>query len=181
MTKADDGVISQAELGKVGGIFNNKQKMILFLEMSTSKLSQTEKDSIISKLDDRLQKSYQKFKPQRLLPSEASTKGVVSSNAIITGIPRFVDSKSDFNGFIMIPIISNNVTTFMMIPIIDRYDIYELRDEESSEYFLIAHSKESEKLTDKKITLGGVLKELKTDEEDDKGRIFLEIIYRLEG
>lgn len=177
-TKADDGKINQAELGKVGGLLNDKQQMILFLEMSILKLNQSEKNSIISKFEGDLTRTYQKYKAQKLLPSEAKRKGILASNAIITGVPKLIDSKSDFNGFIMFPIISGNVTTFMMIPIIDEYDVYELRDEESSETFLIAHLKGSEKLPNKKMILGGVLKELKTNEkvEESKER-FLEAVY----
>ena len=181
-TKAKDGIINQSELGKVGGIFNDKQQMILFLEMSILKLNQADKNSIISTLDCDLKKTYQKYKSQELLPSEAHSKGILSSNAIITGIPKLIDSKSDFNGFIMFPIMSGNVTTFMMIPLIDEYYIYELRDEKSSETFLIAHSKDSEKFSNKKIIAGGVLKELKTNEEEDTANeIFLEIIYHIEN
>jgi hypothetical protein len=47
LTKAKDGIINQAELGKSGGIFNDKQKMILFLELSISKLRHNEKEIII--------------------------------------------------------------------------------------------------------------------------------------
>ena len=43
LTKADDGIISKSELGKVGGIFNDKQQMILFLELSISKLDNGKK------------------------------------------------------------------------------------------------------------------------------------------
>lgn len=181
LTKAEDGIINQSELGKVGGVFNDKQQMILFLELSISKLNETEKEKIITKLDSDLQSSYQKYKSQVLLPSEANLKGIISSNAIITGIPKLIDSKSEFQGFIMFPIISGNVTTFMMIPLIDEYDVYELRDENSSETFFIAHLKDSEKLPCKKMIIGGVLKELKEKESDEKAKgKFLEAIYHLE-
>ena len=181
-TKADDGIINQAEIGKVGGVFGSKQQLILFLEMSILRLNQTEKNSLVSKFDSDLNGSYQKYKSQELRPSEAKLKGVIASNAIITGIPRLVDSKTDFNGFIMFPMIIGSVTTFMMIPIIDKYDVYELRDEETSETFLIAHLKESEKLSNKRMILGGVLKELKADQKEDKAKgKFLEAIYYLDA
>ena len=50
LTKADDGVIDKAELGKVGGLFNDKQQMILFFVMSTLTLKEEEKEEIISNL-----------------------------------------------------------------------------------------------------------------------------------
>jgi len=51
LTKSNDGIISQSELGKIGGLFNDKQKIILFLEMSMTSLKDEEKQVIISKLD----------------------------------------------------------------------------------------------------------------------------------
>ncbi|MFA5299412.1 MAG: hypothetical protein WC389_14575 [Lutibacter sp.] len=180
-TKAKDGIINQSELGKVGGIFNDKQQMILFLEMSILKLNQSDKNSIISTLDSDLKKTFQKYKSLELLPSEANSKGIISSNAIITGIPKLIDSKSNIEGFILFPIMSGNVTTIMMIPLIDEFDVYELRDEESSETFLIAHLKDSERLPSKKMIIGGVLKELnKSEAEDEAKGKFLEAVYHFE-
>lgn len=181
LTKADDGVINKAELGKVGGIFNDKQQMILFLEMAMLKLSKSEKDIIISKLEEELQKAYRNYKPQTLLPSEAKSKGVIASNAVITGIPKLVDSKSDFNGFIMIPLMAGNVTAFSMVPIIDEYDVYELRDELTDDTFMIAHLKNEETLPDKKVIIGGILKEIKESEiETEASGKFLEAIFHLD-
>ncbi|MDY8135183.1 hypothetical protein [Aquimarina sp. 2201CG5-10] len=181
LTKAEDGIISGAELGKVGGIFNNKQKMMLFLELSISDLDQQSKDVIISKLDNDLEEVYEKYKPQYLLPSEAQSQGIISSNAIITGVPKLTESKSDFNGFLMVPVVTNNVTTFIMIPLIDKYDVYEVRDEASADTFFIAHTKGSKKLPEKKIKVAGVLKELKANKEEKKAsKKFLETLYYLD-
>jgi len=170
--------IQSLDNGGVGGLFNDKQQMVLFLEMSILKFSKVEKEKFISMLDNELNNSYLKYKSQQLLPSEANSKGIISSNAIITGIPKLIDSKSDFSGFIMFPIMAGNVMTFMMVPLFEKYDVYELKDEESSETFLIAHLKDSEKLPPKKFIFGGVLKELKTEknETEAKGK-FLEALY----
>lgn len=181
LTKAKDGVISKSEIGKVGGIFNDKQKMILFLELAISNLDQESKNAIISKLEEDLQLVYKKYKPQDLLPSEAHDKGIISSNSIITGVPKLTESKSDFNGFLMIPIVTNNVTTFMMMPLIEQYDVYKIKDEETSDTFLIAHAKGFKKLPEKKIKVAGVLKELKASKEEKKAsQKFLEALYYME-
>jgi len=176
LTKAEDGIISQAELGKLGGVFNDKQKMILFLDLSISRLKENEKEIIISKLDKSLKEDYLKYKPQNLLPSEVKNKGILSSNMILTGVPKLIESKSDFNGFIMIPIMTGKVTTFTLIPLIDNYDVYELRDDKNSETIIIAHSKSSEKLPNEKIVVAGVLKELEKNEKGIKDK-FLEANY----
>lgn len=181
LTKAEDGVISQAELGKVGGIFNDKQKMVLFLELALSQLDEREKKQIISSLEDDLQATYRLYKSQELLPSEAQDQGIISSNAIITGIPELKESKSEFSGFIMIPIMTGKVMTFAMIPIIDQYDVYELKDDATSETFLIAHSKGSGKLPNRPLKVAGVLKELKaTKKEKAASKKFLEAVFHLE-
>jgi hypothetical protein len=181
LTKAEDGIISQAELGKVGGVFGDKQKMILFLELSISRLTLSEKEAIIFKLDEKLKDAYLKYQPKNLLPSEVNEQGILSSNVILTGVPKLVESKSDFFGFIMIPIMVGNATIFSMIPLMDDYDVYELRDEQSSETFTIAHSKGSGRLPNKKIVVAGVLKELKSSEEEkNASKKFLEAIYHLD-
>lgn len=178
LTKSNDGLINQSELGKVGGLFNDKQKMILFLEMSMSSLNSEEKEIILSKLDEDLKQTYTKYKSQKLLPSEANTKGIVAVNAILTGVPKLIDKKSDFNGFIMVPIMAGKAMTFVMIPIIDNYNVYELRDEKTSETFLIAHSRNSEKLPSEKIIIAGLLKELQSGKNDNNKKIkFLEANY----
>ena len=178
LTNSDDGLVSRSELGKIAGLFNDRQKMILFLEMSLSSLKSEEKEVVISKLDTELKQMYLKYKPQRLLPSEANEKGIIASNAVLTGVPRLIDKKSDFTAFIMLPIMAGKVMTFVMIPIFENYNVYELRDEKTSESFLIAHSKNSKELPNEKITIAGVLKELKSEkDEKSKGLKFLEALY----
>jgi hypothetical protein len=181
LTKADDGTISKSELGKVGGIFNDKQQMILFLELSISKLDNGKKNAILSKLDENLQKIYLEYKPIELVPPEAGSKGIIAANTIITGIPKLTTSKTDFIGFILVPIMIGNVTTFSLIPLIEIYDVYELRDENSSQSFLIAHSKGTNKFPEKKIIVAGVLKELKANKNEKKAsKMFLEAVYHME-
>ena len=178
LTKSNDGIITESELGKIGGLFNDTQKSILFLEMSMLSLKDEEKQVIISKLDEELKRVHVKYKPQELLPSEANEKGIVASNAILKGVPKLIENKSDFNGFILVPIMAGKAMSFVMIPIIDSYDVYELRDEKTSETFLIAHSRGSRKLPAEKIIIGGLLKELKTEKSDHSQTTkFLEINY----
>ena len=181
LTKSNDGIISTSELGKVAGIFNDKQKMILFLDLAISNFDLNAKAKIVDSLDDSLRSTYQKYRAQELLPSEANDKGILSSNSIITGFPKKIESKSDFNGFIIVPLIAGKVTSFILIPIIDKYDVYEIRDEESDVSFLIAHARGSAMLPEKKIKVAGVLKELKAKKDEKKAsKRFLEAVYYLD-
>lgn len=178
ITKANDGNINTSELSKVAGIISDKQRMILYLELSLHKLSGDSRKGILKTFSQDLKSAVKKYATQYLTPSEANKKGELARNTVLEGIPRYVESKSDFSGFIMIPIMSGKTTTFMMVPIFDHYDVYELRDDVTSDTFLIAHSKGSEKLPERKITVGGILKELKKDKKDvSPTTIFLEAHY----
>ncbi len=177
-TKAEDGQISSAELSKVAGMFNEKQQLVLFLELSMSQLPKEDQMSIIAKLDDKLRKDFLKYKAQELMASEAEARGVLSTNAIITGVPTVKDSKSEFKGMILIPISTGKAMTFVPVPIIDQYDIYEVRDDHSSDTFLIAHYRGKGKLPAQKIKVAGVIKELEIKTDNVKGyQKFLEINY----
>lgn len=179
-TKAGDGEINIAELAKVAGMFNERQKLILFLELSMSSLSRENQIDIIAKLDDRLRRDFLKYKAQELMASEAEERGVLATNAIITGVPTIKDSKSEFTGLILIPISTGKAMTFVPVPIIDQYDVYEIRDDYAQETFLIAHYRGKEKLPFEKIKVAGVLKEIQIKKEGIKGRQkFLEINYFL--
>ncbi|MBT31319.1 MAG: hypothetical protein CMO01_16820 [Thalassobius sp.] len=181
LTKADDGNITTAELSKAAGaasMFTDKQKMIIYLEMSLLDLEHANKEKIISSLSDDLLSSYKKYQPKYFKPSDNIDQSEISSSAIITGIPKLIESKSEFTGFIMIPIMAGSVTTFSMIPIIELYNIYELQDLETGKDIIIAHTKGDGKLPEIPLKCGGVIKELKKDKSSKQpATIFLEGLY----
>lgn len=180
ITKAHDGNVTPAELARVAGVYSNKQRMILYLEMSLCELDECAMRDIRSALSKDLKTAYKRYCPQRLVPSEAQLKGKKSCNAIVTGVPKFVKSNSDFNGFIMFPITTGKTTTMMMVPIIDVYDVYELRDRKTSREFLIAHARGSVKLPPRLVRCGGIIKELNPDKkakQKTKPKKFLETLY----
>lgn len=181
LTKAKDGVISTAELGKVSGLFSDKQKMILFLDVATSKLKVSDRNRVISYLSEELQLIYNSHKAKEVIGSKEMDSIELSSNVIITGVPKKIASKSNFNGFIMVPIVAGKVTTFSMIPIIDTYNVYEISDINSSSSCIIAHSKEFRKLPEKQIKIAGVVKEItsKKDKEESSNK-YVEALYYLE-
>ena len=78
----------------------------------------------------------------------------------------------------MIPVTTGQSTTFAMIPIVDQYDIYEVRDEETDEEFLIAQVRGAKRLPEVMTTFGGTLKELQgKNGQKPKHRLFLETLY----
>ncbi|MEM6524197.1 MAG: hypothetical protein AAGF85_01550 [Bacteroidota bacterium] len=177
-SKANDGNISSAELGKAVGAFSSQQVKMLYLEMAISDLTEEGKQQIKQSLTNNLKADLAKYPVKRLIPSQAKSKAQIGESAIITGIPRLIDAKTKFTGFIMIPVITNNVTTFIMVPIFEKYDVYALRDSESSKEVLIAHSKRAKKLPEQMLKCGGILKELKADDKkNSKSDLFLETLY----
>ncbi len=180
-SSSDDGIITSGEIGKVAGIFGNKQKKVLYLGLAINALDVADKDRIIDSLSDDMMEAYEKYLPQELTPSGALEKGVASSNAIITGVPTLVDSRRALNGFVIVPVSTGKAISMIMIPIIERYDVYELRDEISSSTFLIAHAKGEGKLPERKVKVAGVLKELKLKVDGkEKTELFLEALYYCE-
>lgn len=177
-TKAKDEEVSSVELAKAAGVFLDKQKMFLFYEMAVHDLGESDKRDLLDSLSDDLQVTYGEHRPMTLLPSEADSKGVASKSAILTGYPRFVEDKTVFNGFVFVPVSTGKMTTFAMIPIMDRYDIYELKDESSSEKTFIANVRGSKRLPVELSRFGGILKETSLDKEGEKkDRLFLEALY----
>lgn len=182
-TKANDGNISAAELAKVAGVLGDRQKMILYLEMSIINLEEKARQEVYARLSDQLKSSLEKYIPQHFVPSEAKEKALTGSNAVITGIPEFVESKTDFAGFVMVPISTGKSMSFIMVPIMDQYNIYKLRDKATDEEFFIAHDRSSFKFPEKTMRFGGVIKELQQDKEKkdiDSPQKFLEIYYYTE-
>ena len=178
LTKSDDGNISIEELSKVAGLFSSRQQMVLYYAMSVATLAQDVKQQVDAALTKDAQVAYNRYAPQLLIASEAATKGILASNAIVTGVPKLVETKSDFNGFIIVPIMAGKAMTMILIPIIDKYDIYEMRDDESSETVLIAHARGDEKLPAQKIRAGGIFKELKLKKDNSEtSTLFLETLY----
>lgn len=181
MTKSDDGIITGAELKKVAGLYGNKQRMILFLELAISKLDDNAKMSIVNTLEEDLKKAYRTYRPEVMVPSKLKKEGVLAKNIIVEGIPRLIKHKTEFKGFIMVPVMVNNVTTFSMVPIIDAYDVYEIQEVGTETTVHMAHAKSKKKLPEKSIKIGGVLKELKSKKEDEVAdKSFLEAIYYLD-
>lgn len=177
-SRANDGEITHAELAKAAGVVSDTQKIITYLELSLSQLDEQARQRVLSHLSRDLKAKYDKYLSQRFLASEAVKNAQVATSTIINGIPKLVDSKTQFSGFIMIPISTGNVTTFMMIPIMDQYDVYELRDQETDEAFFVAHARGRNKLPEQLVSCGGLVKELKADKkEKDASQKYLEVSH----
>ncbi len=178
LTDANDGKIEPEELGKVAGVFRDEQKMMLFLELATQSLTKTDRKQLLSKLTPELQAAACDHLPAMLTPQQAKDSGIIGSSAIITGTPKHIQGKSEFKGFIIVPIMAGSAMTMVMIPMMEHYNIYHLEDESSSREFIIAHAKGQAKLPEVKIQCGGIIKELNANQSasGEKSK-FLEGLY----
>ncbi len=176
-TEMGDEQISLGEIAKVAGVFWNAQKAVLHLQMSILALPHDQHNAILNSLDQDAQGYYQKYQALELSPLVAKTEGVLASNLLVRGTPRHVESKEEV-GYVMMMILVGKVPVAIPTSITDHYDVYHVQDENSSEDFLIAHSKSKAKLPEEPLLLGGVLKELKLDKyETEASSRYFEVIY----
>jgi hypothetical protein len=174
LTKAKDDIITPQEVRKVAGVFFEPQQTVLFLELAMSLLNETEKTNIKAKFDNNLKEAYNKFKPKEITAAPADMEELVGTNVVISGVPVLTESATQFSGFIMVPA----GKAFTMIPIIESYDLYEIRNQQADELFIIAHKKGKEKLPEQFIRIGGVVKEVRAKKEEETAtNRFLEITY----
>jgi hypothetical protein len=177
-TKSSDGEISSSELAKLAGVFTDKQKMFLYLEMSLAELGEKEAGMVRSSMSEELQLEFKSSKPAFFTPVEAMQRGRASKPAVITGIPHYTKSKTALTGFIMVPISTGKSMTMIMVPIMDYYDVYEVHDMETSDKFIVAHARGRKKLLKQPTRFGGILKEIQKDKKSEsKKSIYLEAIY----
>ena len=181
LTDADDGKIASAEMAAAAGVFSDKQKIWLYFELVTLKLTDSEKMLLVDQFSESLKKGYQDDRPdwlnvEQLVNYEASYKPIV-----LTGIPKKVNKKTELKSFIMMPVSTGSITSFNNVPIYESYQVYEIETETKDEQILIAHSDDMKVLPSKEIIYGGVLKQLAKEEQGEKrDEHFLEIIYYVE-
>jgi len=179
-TSADDQTVTRAELAKAAGVFTAGVKAFLFLEMAQQDLQPAERRSVIALLDPDLREDYRRNRPRTLLPSAVEADGAKGRAVIVTGYPRFVEDKTQFNGYIMIPIMAGKVTTFMMLPIFDRFDVYEVFDDRRMRKpnSMVATVRGQRLARDGRIRFGGVLRKLEFKDKTDKShRFYLETVF----
>ena len=179
-TDADDHIVTRAELAKAAGVFSAGVNAFLFLEMAQLDLQPDDRRSIIALLESDLRENYRRGRPKTLLPSEIEKHGTAGRPVIATGFPRFVEDRTQFSGFIMIPIVAGNVTTFMMIPIFDKFDVYEVFDDRRMRKpnSMVATVRGQLLTHDGPIRFGGVLRKLEFEGKSKKShKFYLETVF----
>lgn len=180
LTKAGDDVVTGAELARAAGTWSSGQAAFLYMEMARFELEAEDKKALTAMLDGSLLAEYKKHRPVVLAPSAVEARARSGRSAIVQGYPRFVEDRTKFTGFIMIPMVANKVTTFTMIPIFDRFDVYEVFDDRRMRRpnSVIAITRGVEFPALQPVRFGGIVKKLEQGKSGKHGyRCFVEALY----
>jgi hypothetical protein len=169
-TKAKDEVITDSELYKAAGVFSGKAQAFLFFELALLDLPDTDKDQIIQCLSPELRSIYLRQRPKcteiGLFEEEAQETDAV----IIAGYPVFLEDKTQFSGFIFIPMFTGKSMIFTMIPIFDKFDVYEVyaNSDLKGDKTIIATVRGSKRLTIAMTTFGGIVRKLEFKDKSER-------------
>lgn len=182
LSKRNDGTITAAEVGKVAGLFHDRQQMVLFLELAMAALSAADRESLLRALAEDMLAAYEKHRPQGLGPQASLEERNKGGSLVVKGVPQRIEATSEFEGFIMIPVMVGNVTTFSMIPIYEEYEVYEVNRGAGSTPLIMAHGKQANPLPETSLILAGVIKQFSEDEAGaSHTKRFLELVYYRKG
>ena len=179
-SKAEDEIVTRGELAKAAGVFSAGTQAFLFLEMMQQDLPDEQRRSVLQLLEPDLRSDYQRQRPVVLAPSQVEAEGAAGRSLILAGFPRFVENKTQFSGFIMVPISTGKVTTFTMIPIFDQFDVYEVFDDRRmcKPNTVVATVRGQRIEHDGPIRFGGVLRELQFEDKTKKShQFYLETVF----
>ncbi len=178
---AHDGVVSPAELGKVAGVANDKQAMILYLVMSISRLDNRSRERVLARLDSHLFDIYEKYRPVHMSLDQMLERGKAGISATLVGTIKKISTSTDFGGSIMVPVVVGAVTSFTMVPLENSYEVYELHSDYSDNVAMVAHHKEKESLPERKLRVGGMITSLSQGEATNQlNSVFLEAQFYME-
>jgi hypothetical protein len=177
---AEDNVVSRGELAKAAGAFSSGDNAFLFLEMVQQDLSPDDHAAVEQMLEPDLRKKYRRQRPKTMVASSVDAKGKAGTAVIVTGYPQFVENKTEFNGFIMMPISTGKTTTFTMIPIYDQFDVYEVFDDKRMRKpsSVVARSRGKRLEHDGPVRFGGILRKLQFNKGEERvHELYLEAVY----
>ena len=175
-SQADDQVVTRGELAKAAGVFTAGVNAFLFLEMAQQDLQTDERQAVLPLLNSDLRDDYRRKRPRTLFPSAVEKEGTAGSSLIVTGFPQFLEDRTQFRGFIMIP--AGKV--FVMVPIFDKFDVYEVFDDRHMHKpgTMIATVRGQRLSHNGPIRFGGVLRKLNFKDKTQKSHNFyLETVF----
>ena len=183
-TKAGDEKITDSELCRAAGVFSRKAHAFLFFELALSNLSEADKDQVIRRMSPGLRSAYLGQRPKHKEIQVFEMTSRETEPVIVAGFPVFLEDKTQFSGFIMIPICTGKITTFTMIPIFDKFDVYEVyaNSDLKGGKTIIATVRGSRRLAVAMTTFGGIVKKLQFKDKSKKQHsLYVEtLFYKIE-
>ena len=95
---ADDQVVSKAELAKAAGVIAAGQVALLFLDLASNDLSETDRKEFISMLEPGLRDRFHDVVRNRISPSNVESEGEAGDCVIVEGFTKRLNDKSQFTG-----------------------------------------------------------------------------------
>ncbi|WDF70520.1 hypothetical protein PQ465_09130 [Sphingobacterium oryzagri] len=172
LTHAEDGLISTAEVSKVAGLFVGKKQVVLYLQLVLSKLSQADLEVVFSKFDESLKLCYREYAGKRLAIDELDDSLDIGAAVVLQGSAWPATDRSELHGFVFIMAAG----AMMPVPIIEAYDIYRFTDA-SNAAFPVVHTKGKAPFPSDRITIAGVVKELKSEKKGERAKRYVEACY----
>jgi len=172
--------VSRGELAKAAGVFTAGMTAFLFLEMAQQNLSVEDQQAVTNLLETKLRKQFLRVRPLTLAPSAVEKEGVEGNSAIVCGFPRFVENRNQFKGLVMIPVMVGKVMVPIMVPIFDKFDVYEVFDDKHMKKpnSMVATVRGKRLELDGPIRFGGVLRKLGFEDKTQKThQYFLETLF----
>ncbi len=123
-TAKGDDLVTSAELKKAAGVVGSEIRAYLFFAMALFDLEPNDRKEVEARLDPGLRSGLGRMGPTVLTPREFTSMRAART-CIVEGYPRQVEDHEE-SGFIMIPVMTGNITTMMMMPTHDAYQVYEV-------------------------------------------------------
>ena len=126
-TTQGDQVVTRAELTKAAGVIRDDQATWLYFDMAQRDLGDADRRRTEDMLDAGLRDKYRRLRPKDQAPSQFESRARAGESYVVEGHVKRAAQKKH-TGFIMVPIMTGSVTTFIMMPTEQVYEVYEVRD-----------------------------------------------------
>ena len=176
-SRAGDGLITAGELSKATGRLSNLRQSALYFEMMLMELNEADRETVIARLDPKLRSKFRRSRPQKLEPSALGGAMGEKNGIIVEGQLVYSRSQKKFTSFVMIPIQSGSVTTYMMLPIYEQFSMYQFKGAGDAS-IPVAISKKAARLPSGLVRLGGFIREASSsDTEPDKSAGYFSVDF----
>jgi hypothetical protein len=140
------------------------------------------REKILARLDGELFELYEKYHPVHITILQMLEKGKPGISVTMVGTPKKIAEPEENVDELLVPVLVGAEASFTLVPVKHAYVIYELHSEYTHETVLIGHPKEIADLPDRKLRLGGMLREINTEisTASMKKKLFLEVQYFIE-